>query len=184
MKKDYILRGELISLFVETAFNTLYVAFILTLGNTFYQLINTAVLIISTIVSKYIQSHTNTIPTINKHTKKFFQIETIINSILIVLILIFKTASIIAIVTVITTPLNVIQQLNNTHMINKIFNKEQREKHDTDTQLYSHQVKLIASGIAIVLNVILKDHLYVAGIALCVIEIINNRFYIKAYNKE
>ena len=174
--KDLILIGDLFTTFFNSALNTLTVAFLLN-DKTMYQLINLSALIISALVNKIIISKKSNQETYYKHRKAFFIIESTIDIILVIPIIILgnKSIFIVGVVAILIKPLSEIQEINNTIHMSKIFTTEARLNHDLKLKQKKSIINIVAVLAGFLANKFIPPHIAYAIILL--VEAINNVFY-------
>lgn len=174
--KDYILIGDLFTTFFNTALNTLTVSFLLN-NKTLFQLINLSALIISAIVSKIIIPKQANQEKFYKHRKTFFIIESVINIILIVPIMILgdKSIFIVGVAAILMKPVTEIQEINNTILMSKTFNTETRLNHDLLLKEKNSTIRIAAAIVSFVATKVIPP--YVAYAIILAVEVINNIFY-------
>lgn len=176
---DYILAGDLFSLFTTYSLNTLTTAFLLQ-DKLIYQIIalgcSIATFVSSFALSNYIEKNKDKF--YNKRSI-FFIIEGLINIILVPIILVFGNSSlfIIAITKILTQPLSTVQSVLNSVMMNKTFTQESRLHHDILLNKYSSLIKIIAIATGFAANILLTPTIaYAISVAA---EVANNVFYMK-----
>ena len=175
-QKDFILIGDLFTTFFNSALNTLTVAFLLN-DKTIYQLINLSALIISALVNKIIISKKSNQETYYKHRKAFFIIESTIDIILVIPIIILgnKSIFIVGVVAILIKPLSEIQEINNTIHMSKIFTTEARLNHDLKLKQKKSIINIVAVLAGFLANKFVAPHIAYSIILL--VEAINNVFY-------
>ena len=173
--KDYILIGDLFTTFFTMTLNTLTVAFLLN-NKTIFQLINLSALIISALVNKLIISKGNH-ERFFKYRNKFFIIESIIDIILVIPIIILgnKSIVVVGIVAILIKPLSEIQSINNTILISKIFTTEARLNHDLKLKQKVSIINIVAVLAGFLANKFVAP--YIAYAILLIVEAVNNIFY-------
>lgn len=174
-EKDYILVGDLFTTFFTMTLNTLTVAFLLN-NKTIFQLINLSALIISALVNKLIISKGNH-ERFFKYRNKFFIIESIIDIILVIPIIILgnKSIVVVGIVAILIKPLSEIQSINNTILISKIFTTEARLNHDLKLKQKVSIINIVAVLAGFLANKFVAP--YIAYAILLIVEAVNNIFY-------
>ena len=174
--KDLILIGDLFTTFFNTSLNTLTIAFLLN-NKTMYQLINLSALIISALVNKIVISKKSNQETYYKHRKTFFIIESTIDIILVIPIIILgnKSIFIVGVAAILMKPLSEIQEINNTILMSKIFSTETRLKHDLKLKEKTSTIRIAAAIVSFVATKFIPPHIAYAIILL--VEAINNVFY-------
>ena len=175
-QKDFILIGDLFTTFFTMTLNTLTVAFLLS-NKTLYQTINLSALIISAIVSKIIVSKQTNQEKFYKRRSKLFIIESIIDIILIIPIIILgnKSIVVVGIVGILMKPVTEIQEINNTIHMTKIFTTEARLNHDLKLKQKKSIINIVAVLAGFLANKFIPPHIAYAIILL--VEAINNVFY-------
>lgn len=176
---DYILAGDIITKFVETTFNTLKVDFILSLGTNMYQSSLAILLVVSTIASVIMLKNLKLQKTLYEKRNTLYIIEIVLNILISLVIAIFKTPIVAVASLVITCPLAAVQKFNNNKLKSEIFTKDELVDHQNRFDTYVQIVSIISVIIGFGINIIFKDTSYVAFIALCIIEAVNNIFYMK-----
>ena len=173
--KDLILIGDLFTTFFNTSLNTLTIAFLLS-NKTLYQTINLSALLISALVNKLIISKGNH-ERFFKYRNKFFIIESVIDIILIIPIIILgnKSIVVVGIVAILIKPLSEIQSINNTILINKIFTTEARLNHDLKLKQKVSIINIVAVLAGFLANKFVAP--YIAYAILLIVEAVNNIFY-------
>ena len=174
-EKDYILVGDLFTTFFTMALNTLTVSFLLN-NKTIFQLINLSALIISALVNKLIISKGNH-ERFFKYRNKFFIIESTIDIILVIPIIILgnKSIVVVGIVAILIKPLSEIQSINNTILISKIFTTEARLNHDLKLKQKVSIINIVAVLAGFLANKFVAP--YIAYAILLIVEAVNNIFY-------
>ena len=174
-EKDYILVGDLFTTFFTMTLNTLTIAFLLS-NKTLYQTINLSALIISALVNKLIISKGNH-ERFFKYRNKFFIIESVIDIILIIPIIILgnKSIVVVGIVAILIKPLSEIQSINNTILISKIFTTEARLNHDLKLKKNVSIINIVAVLAGFLANKFVAP--YIAYAILLIVEAVNNIFY-------
>lgn len=159
-QKDFILIGDLFTTFFNSALNTLTVAFLLN-DKTIYQLINLSALIISALVNKIIISKKSNQETYYKHRKAFFIIESTIDIILVIPIIILgnKSIFIVGVVAILIKPLSEIQEINNTIHMSKIFTTEARLNHDLKLKQKKSIINIVAVLAGFLANKFVAPHI-------------------------
>ena len=175
-QKDFILIGDLFTTFFTMTLNTLTVAFLLS-NKTLYQTINLSALIISAIVSKIIVSKQTNQEKFYKRRSKLFIIESVIDIILIIPIIILgnKSIVVVGIVAILMKPVTEIQEINNTIHMTKIFTTEARLNHDLKLKQKKSIISIVAVLAGFLANKFVAPHIAYAIILL--VEAINNVFY-------
>lgn len=184
-KKDYILIGDMICNLLCIATNTLWIAFILSMGMNAYQLVNVGGTIIAMVsgsiyLSKKLEKASFLDRCFNKY-RVFLIVEAMTSILGAVLVIMTKSVWSCVILSLAFRPFGTLQRMNNNKLMSVSFSSEERVEHDNKSETYGQTVQLIGLGLGFVVNMFIPAHI---GVAISfVAEAINNVFYWKQYEQ-
>jgi hypothetical protein len=182
MMKNPLFAGEQVGNFMRAATATLTTAFILNAGTFVYQLQQLVLLLLSLAVGMYISKKAERVKNIAiKNFKLMMTIEAIINGIVGILVMIIgdEAIYIVIIVTAVLLPFSKVQEIGIIALTNNYI--KDRATYDILKAAYAPYTYVAGTVAGFLLNSTISGS--TAFALTCFAEVLNNRFYIKAYNE-